>query len=112
NASAPDQGRRLSVRDWVRRNGLVAGINASMYQKDMRTSVSLMKTGNHVNSSWVSKDKTLLVFDPQDADLPPVQLVDRDCEDFDQIRKQYRTLIQSIRMVSCRGENVWAQQPN
>ena len=110
NASAKPQKKRKSAKDWVIEHGLIAGINASMYQKDNMTSVSYMKTGNHVNSSWFSKDKAFLAFDPKDKTLPPVKIFDRDCENFDEVRKQYNSLIQSIRMVSCDGKNVWAPQ--
>ena len=107
NASSKDQGKRRSVKDWANKNGMVAAINASMYQRDMRSSVSYMKTRKHTNSAWVSKDKTFLAFDPTDKNLPSVRIIDRDCEDFNKLRKLYGTLIQSIRMVSCRGENMW-----
>jgi len=110
NASSEDQKKRWSVKDWVNRNGLVAAINASMYQKDMMSSVSYMKTRQHTNNTWVSKDKTILAFNPNDKKLPPVRIIDRDCEDFNTLRKQYSTLVQSIRMVSCHGKNMWGQQ--
>lgn len=110
NASAQNHHQRKSVKDWVLEHGLVAGINASLYQKDNLTSVSFMKTRDHTNSTWVSKDRTFLAFDPKDKSLPKVKLFDRDCEDFEKVRKQYSTLIQSIRMVSCNGKNVWVQQ--
>ena len=107
NASSGDQGKGYSVKDWADKNGLVAAINASMYQKDMKTSVSYMKTRQHTNSAWVSKDKTILAFDPNDKNLPPVQIIDQDCKDFNKLREFYGTLIQSIRMVSCHGKNMW-----
>ncbi|MBT4620226.1 MAG: phosphodiester glycosidase family protein [Nitrospina sp.] len=110
NASSEDPKKRWPVKDWVNRNGLVAAINASMYQKDMMSSVSYMKTRKHTNNTWVSKDKTILAFNPNDKKLPPVRIIDRDCEDFNTLRKQYSTLVQSIRMVSCHGENMWGQQ--
>lgn len=108
NASSRDQGKRRSVKDWVNKNGLVAAINASMYQRDMKSSVSYMKTRQHTNNTWVSKDKTILAFDPTDKNLPTVRIIDRDCEDFNKLRKMYGTLIQSIRMISCHGKNMWA----
>lgn len=110
NASAKAGGQRKSIKDWVNENGLIAGINASMYQQDNLTSVSYMKTGNHVNSSWVSKDRTFLAFDPKNKSLPSAKIFDRDCEGFAETRKQYRSLVQSIRMVSCDGKNVWEPQ--
>ena len=110
NASSSPNKKRYSVKKWVKQNSLVAGINASMYQKNRISSVSFMKTGKHVNSTWVSKDKTILAFDPVDKKIPAVKIIDRECEDFSSLRKQYASLIQSIRMVSCKGENVWSPQ--
>ncbi len=111
NASAPDQGSTLTAREWCRRNGLVAAINASMYQTDYKTSVSLMRTKTHKNNSRLSKDMTILVFDRQSHDVPRVKIIDRECDDFDKWKNKYGTLVQSIRMVSCHGKNVWVQQP-
>lgn len=109
NASA-NGNQRHSAREWTQQYNLVAAINASMYQSDNLTSVSLMKTIGHVNNTWYSKDRSILVFDPNDDSLPAIQILDRDCQDVESLRKQYQTLIQSIRMVSCHGENVWTQQ--
>jgi hypothetical protein len=111
NASAPGHGRALTAREWCRRNGMVAAINASMYQADMRKSVSLMRTRAHVNNPHLTKDRAVLAFDRLDAGLPPVQIIDRECQDFDALRGGYGTLVQSIRMVSCSGKNVWSPQP-
>ncbi|MBC8283096.1 MAG: phosphodiester glycosidase family protein [Nitrospinae bacterium] len=110
NSSASKTKKRYSVKKWVNQNSLVAGINASMYQKNQVSSVSYMKTGKHVNSTWLSKDKTVLAFDPTEKEIPTVKIIDRECEDFSTLKNQYATLIQSIRMVSCKGENVWAPQ--
>jgi len=112
NASAPQHGRSLTAREWCRRNGLVAAINASMYQKDLKASVSLMRTKNHVNNPRLSKDMTILAFDRKTVEAPRVKIIDRQCEDFHAWKKKYGSFVQSIRMISCTGENVWTQQPN
>ena len=112
NASAPRQGRSLTAKEWCRRNGLVAAINASMYQKDFKASVSLMRTRSHVNNPRLSKDMTVLSFDRKSAAAPPVKIIDRQCEDFNAWKEKYGSFVQSIRMISCTGENVWTQQPN
>ena len=52
----------------------------------------------------------ILAFDRQYPDVPLVKIIDRQCENFDIWKKKYRSLIQSIRMISCKGKNVWAQQ--
>ncbi|VAX27731.1 hypothetical protein MNBD_NITROSPINAE05-1319 [hydrothermal vent metagenome] len=110
NASSQISKKRKPVKDWVIGHGMVAGINASMYQKNNLTSVSYMKTRDHTNSTWVSKDRAFLAFDPKDKTQTTAKIFDRDCEDFKKVRAQYRSVIQSIRMVSCDGKNVWAPQ--
>ncbi len=107
NASAQAIPKRYSTKGWAKRFNLVAAINASMYQADRIKSVSLMKTVGHINNKWFSKDRTLLAFDPKDSTLPKVQILDRDCQNVPKLRKNYQTLIQSIRMISCDGKNVW-----
>ncbi len=108
NSSAPGQGVPLSARAWANKAGASAVINASMYQEDYRTAVSLMRTRDHVNQRHVTRDRAALVFDPMDPKLPPVRMVDRDCDDLEAATRSYGTVIQSIRMVSCERRNVWA----
>ena len=111
NASVSRDGISLSTKEWCRQNGLVAAINASMFQADYKSSVSLMRTKAHINNPRLSKDMTILAFDRRSRDVPRVKIIDRQCEDFNTWKKKYTTLIQSIRMISCTGKNVWRQQP-
>ena len=53
---------------------------------------------------------TILAFDRQSSEVPHAKIIDSQCEDFQFWKKKYRTLIQSIRMISCKGKNVWKQQ--
>jgi hypothetical protein len=110
NASARADASPLTPREWVEQEGLVAAINASMYQEDYLSSVSLMRRTGHVNNPRLSKDKTILAFDRRVPDVPPVKLVDRECEDWETWQDRYATHVQSIRMISCRGVNVWEPQ--
>ena len=111
NASVSKKGRSLSARQWCRQNGLAAAINASMFQADYKTSVSLMRTRTHVNNPRLSKDMTILAFDRLSTAVPEVKIIDRQCEDLNTWKNKYGTLVQSIRMISCKGKNVWRQQP-
>lgn len=108
NASAPGQGTLQTARAWAARAGAAAAINASMYQEDYRTSVSLMRTRVHVNQTRVSKDKAMLAFDPLEKGLAPVRMFDRECDDLPGAGHSYGTQVQSIRMVSCKHVNVWS----
>ena len=111
NATALTKGRSLTARQWCRENGLVAAINASMFQADYKTSVSFMRTRTYVNNPRISKDMTILAFDRLGTGVPEVKIIDRQCEDFKIWKNKYGTLVQSIRMISCKGKNVWRQQP-
>ncbi len=111
NASQSPEGHPRTAREWAQRYHLAAAINASMYQADLRRSVSLMRTPGHVNNPRLSKDKAVLAFDRIAGDLPKAQIIDRECQDFETLSRGYGTLVQSIRMISCTGRNVWVQQP-
>jgi phosphodiester glycosidase len=108
NASAPGEGDVRTARAWAYRAGASAAINASMFQEDYRSSVSFMRTRDHVNQRRLSKDKAVLAFDPLVSGVPAVRMVDRDCDDFGQAERRYGSLVQSIRMISCDRRNVWA----
>ena len=111
-----------TARDWAHRMpGVRATINANMYQKDHRTSVSLMYGPGFVNNPRLSKDNTVLLFDRKPGGDkaggskasvgPKAHIVDRSCEPFDTLRPRYRAAVQSIRMIDCEGATVWAKQP-
>jgi len=109
NASHPSNGSLHTARGWALKEGMTAVINAAMYQTDYRTSVSHMKTSDHVNNPRLSKDKTILVFEPLKKGIPPARIVDTQCDDFETIRPLYGSAVQSIRMLSCNGNNVWQE---
>jgi uncharacterized protein YigE (DUF2233 family) len=109
NASHPDQGAMHTAKDWAQKEGMAAVINAAMYQTDYRKSVSYMKTSAHVNNPRISKDKTILVFEPLQKNIPAVRIVDLECDDFEKAKTMYGSAVQSIRMLSCTGRNVWQQ---
>lgn len=111
NASALPDGTARTARDWADEHGLVAAINASLYQEDHRTSTSLMRSREHVNNPRLSRHNTVLVFDRREPALPPVQLVDRTCRDLGDVADRYAGAVQGIRMISCKRVNVWSQQP-
>lgn len=110
NASATTDKKNHTARIWSKKYNMVAAINSSMYQRDYLTSTSLMRTQGHINNPRLSRDKTVLAFGRKDKTVPKVMLIDRQCDDFDKLKQHYRTLVQSIRMFSCHGRNVWQQQ--
>jgi hypothetical protein len=101
----------MSVKEWARRFGFLAAINAGMYQSDISTSIGFMKNFEHVNNSWFSKNlKAVLAFNPKDDFRPGVRIIDTSCSDFAGLREKYNTFIQGIRMIDCGQRNVWGRE--
>ncbi len=102
---------RLTPKKWCQKYNLVSAINAGMYQTDGVSNVGYMKNFSHLNNPRIStRYKAVLAFNPADVTVPEVQIIDLTCQDFDRLKDKYQTLIQGIRMVSCRQENVWEKQ--
>lgn len=101
----------LTVPQWAQKYNLVAAVNAGMFQEDMRTSVGYMKNYGHLNNPSLNHNNTVFVFNPADSAVKPAQIIDRACQDFEELRGKYHSLLQSIRMINCRQENVWNPQP-
>jgi hypothetical protein len=103
-------GRKLSVKEWCERYQLVAAFNAGMYQEDGLTSVGYMKNFKRINNGRLNRNNAVLAFNPVDSGVPEIQIIDRECQDFESLKGKYQTLVQSIRMVSCEQQNVWSPQ--
>jgi hypothetical protein len=111
NASSIESKQMFTAKEWCQQYDLVAAINASMYQKDYLSSVSLMRTKGHINNPRLSKDNAILAFDRRTSGVPLLKMIDRQCENFSEWKDKYYTFVQSIRMISCTGRNVWSPQP-
>ena len=88
NTSAIPSGTPITPKQWSQQKGLTAVINASMYQTDYKTSVSLMRKKGHINNPRLSKDMTILAFDRLDGSVSEVKIIDRQCEDFEFWKEQ------------------------
>jgi len=101
----------MLLKDSALKFNLVAVINAGMYAKDYLTHIGYSKNRGRIHNKRVLKNyKSVLAFDPVDAGVPEVQLLDLQCQNFRSFENRYATLIQNIRMISCRGKNVWSRQ--
>lgn len=108
--SAKQSGRPQTARQWCESEDLIAAMNAGMYQANHATNLGFMKIGEFVNQSRISNDNLFIAFGPQKTDLPPAQVIDRDCHDWESLIANYEFVTQSIRMMDCRGKNRWSRQ--
>jgi hypothetical protein len=108
-SSALDKQRR-TARKWCAEFGMVAVINAGMYATDYLTHVGYMRSGDHVNNAkWAKGYNSILVFDPLRTGLPGAQIIDGVQDNSDVLRK-YGTVIQNLRLIKGRGQNVWKER--
>jgi hypothetical protein len=112
--SGADEKYPLTAREWSETHGLVAAINAGMFQSDRRTHVGYMKCGAHINSSGVNNYYSALAFAPADSALPPYRLFDlpenATKREIERIAGQYAHVIQNLRLIKRPRENRWSQQ--
>jgi uncharacterized protein YigE (DUF2233 family) len=99
-----------TAKEWSEKHHLLMAVNAGMFQEDGLTSVGYMRNFKHVNNARLSKANSILAFNPVEEEIPEIQLIDRECQDFNTLRQKYHSFVQSIRMISCDQQNVWAQQ--
>jgi hypothetical protein len=102
-----------TAEQWAERHGLLAVINAGMFEMDHRTPTGYAKVeGRVLNPHWKTKYQALLVADPKDPSLPQARILDPECDgDVRQVAEQYRVALQSIRMIDCHRQNRWSKQP-
>ncbi len=100
-----------TARQWATDFDQTATINAGMFQMDGITNVGYMKCGDKLNNGHINDDNTIVAFEPEDAKLPPFQIIDRECQDWRSLLAKYQYATQGIRMVDCYRKNRWSAQP-
>jgi hypothetical protein len=100
----------MTPKEWANKFGLVAAINASMYQANHLTSTGYMKNFAHFNNPKInSKFGAFLAFNPVDDSVAKVQIIDRQYQGWHRLIHKYNTIVQNYRMISIKQENLWPQ---
>lgn len=102
----------LSATEWRDREGLVAVTNAGMFH-DGGAPVGLVVADGVARGSDNSKFGGFLAWDPVSPDDPPVAIAGKTCPGFElaTLRKRYRSLVQSYRLLDCDGGAIAWQDP-
>ncbi len=99
-----------TARAWAERYELVAAINAGMFHGD-GTHVGCLTGSCCQSAPPVPHYQSALAFSPLQEGLPPARLFDLDVTSLDTVLRQYRCVIQNLRLIKSPGENRWKQQP-
>jgi len=99
--------RGLDAWAWCRQFGLVAAINAGMFQADHKTHVGYCKIDGKVSNRAANDYLSAAAFDPIDPADPPFRIFDLDEIPLGEVAARYRTVIQNLRLVKRPGMNRW-----
>jgi murein L,D-transpeptidase YafK len=109
-ASQTEGRRGMSAKEWCKKHGAVAAINAGMFMTDHETHVGYMRSGGHVNSSGVNHYQSALCFSPKTPTEPPARIFDLDETPLGEILGRYNDVAQNLRLIKHPGTNRWSQQ--
>jgi exopolysaccharide biosynthesis protein len=110
-ASTSSSGRNMTAKEWAEEYGLVAVINAGMFNADHRTHTGFMKAGDHLNNPQANEYQSAAAFEPTKPGLPEFHIFALDETPLDSIRGNYATVVQNLRLIKRPGNNRWSQQP-
>ncbi|HXD84363.1 MAG TPA: phosphodiester glycosidase family protein [Rudaea sp.] len=108
NSEEPAQ----SARDWSRRRGFAAAINAGMFQRDYRTHIGFLKFRDHIGSSRTNDYRSVAAFDAGSPNLPAFRMFDLDVPGLTMkdILADYASATQNLRLIRRPGINQWPPQ--
>jgi hypothetical protein len=116
--SAAKDKQRHTARDWADREGLVAAINAGMFQASVAgPPVGFTRADGVTLNPVLTPDRAALAFGValnaggHGAPASAPRILDRDCDNFGVAAlSAYANVLQGIRLISCYGHNVWTEQ--
>ena len=101
----------MTAKGWCKNFGLIACVNAGMFQTDYLSNVGYMKNFKHVNNKRVaSKYLSVFASNPVNSKKPQSKIFDIDEQNMDDVIKNYNTVIQNLRLIKRPGQNRWSQQ--
>ena len=106
-------GKPRTAKAWCDEFGLLAAINASMYQNvEPLKSTGYMRNDKHLNNAYINPAfGAFLCFNPVETSLAEVQIVDRRIQkDWNRVIKGYKTVVQNYRMISDGKKVGWPQR--
>jgi hypothetical protein len=99
----------LTAKEWGTKTGAVAVFNAGMFEPD-DASTGYMRSATYSSQpKWRADYNAVLMFGPKAAADPALRIADRKCEDATALAGKYYTVVQSIRMIGCKGETTWGE---
>jgi len=102
-----------TAKEWARKHGLVAAINAGMFDIDGTTHIGYLQSGSHIQGRRVGHYESAAAFGPRSGkSLPRFRMFDLDEPGvtLDAILEDYDSVVQNLRLIKRPGENRWGPQ--
>lgn len=102
-----------TARAWSQSRHFSAAINAGMFATDYKTHIGYMGSSSYVNNSHPNAYQSVAAFEPRGSQsLPRFRIFDLDAPGvhFQDILKDYTSVLQNLRLVKRSGLNQWSQQ--
>jgi Phosphodiester glycosidase len=92
---------------WCELGGLVAAVNAGMFQSDKTTHVGFFKINGVVINSFRNDYLSAVAFGPIDPAEPYFHIFDLDEISLGEVAARYHNVVQNLRLIKRAGENRW-----
>jgi len=102
-----------TARAWSQSHNFSAAINAGMFATDYKTHLGYMGSGSYVSNNHTNAYQSVAAFEPRDSQsLPRFRIFDLDAPGvhFQDILKDYSSVLQNLRLVKRPGLNQWNEQ--
>lgn len=102
-----------TARAWSQSHNFSAAINAGMFATDYKTHLGYMGSASHVNNSHPNAYQSVAAFEPRGSQsLARFRIFDLDAPGvhFQDILKDYTSVLQNLRLVKRSGLNQWSPQ--
>jgi len=102
-----------TAKEWCEREKFTAAINAGMFGADQKTHLGYARLRQHVYNNRINTYQSVAAFDPQDPQAHPhFHIFDLDAPGvrFENIQRDYASVVQNLRLVKRPGQNQWSQQ--
>ncbi len=101
-----------TARAWSQKRNFSAAINAGMFATDQKTHLGYMRSGGQISNGHQNAYQSVAAFDPRDSANPRFHVFDLDAPgaNFQNILKDYGSIVQNLRLIKRPGLNQWPQQ--
>jgi hypothetical protein len=104
----------LPADEWARNFGVNVVVNAGMFNMaNKRTSKGYLKNFGHINNPHLNANyNVMMAMNPKRFSDTTLIICDMTCRNWENIRSDYNTLCQGMRMIDCNGNPMaWDKRP-